>query len=291
MLVVPGLFPDLPETLVPALGALEWIWSYGNVHRFSAPLGLGEWPPEAPRQSLARARAVESGLLGAASTWFCADPIHLHIERDRLMLLDPYTFPLGKQESQEFCAQLNAHFEEAGMFFFASTPSQWVVGLNARPRLETIPLQRCVGRSIENHLPQGEDRQVWLALFNEVQMVLHDCALNQAREVRGERSVSGVWFWDEEVAQSSHEQFHGLRWPSAYGDGEAWRHQAQVFETTLVQPWLDRLFAGEISALTLVALEGRYSGQVTVRKGHQRRFWRRTRSLMKIPGLQPLRES
>ena len=44
-------------------------------------------------------------------------------------------------------------------------------------------------------LPSGTDNMRWQGYFNEIQMLLYEHPLNQAREARGELAINGIWFW------------------------------------------------------------------------------------------------
>jgi hypothetical protein len=44
-------------------------------------------------------------------------------------------------------------------------------------------------------LPQGPDALRWHGIFNEIQMLFFEHAVNQAREARGELPINSVWLW------------------------------------------------------------------------------------------------
>lgn len=51
------------------------------------------------------------------------------------------------------------------------------------------------GKDINHHLPTGKDAKPWHAALNEIQMLLHEHPVNEAREARGEPPVNSVWLW------------------------------------------------------------------------------------------------
>ena len=290
-LVVPGLFPALSDSEVPAVPGLEKAWSQGDREVFKRPLTLAQWPPDGKTVSESVRRARETGVFHTAPHWLCADPIHLHVEGDGLILHDDYTFGLSAEESRGLREDLNAHFAVDGLYFHEVTPTRWLLGLSTLPEIETTPPLQRVGRNIDGHLPRGAQRGLWQARFNEIQMVLHDHPLNQARQARGQRVISGVWLWDEVCTEPVHEVVESLRAPSAYGDAEGWVAALEGFLETHWRYWQAQLRQGTLETLTLVALEGRFSGQVVLRHSQRWLFWRKVLPLMQMPGVRPLRES
>ncbi|MGZ5094059.1 MAG: hypothetical protein ACXWCY_06500 [Burkholderiales bacterium] len=127
--------------------------------------------------------------------WLRADPVHLKITRDRLALVDNALFDITQEEAQLLVATLNTHFAESGIVFHAYHPKRWYVKLARTPALVTHTMSEVAGRDVQRYLPSGGDALVWHTLFNEVQMLLHEHAINEAREARGEPPVNSVWFW------------------------------------------------------------------------------------------------
>jgi hypothetical protein len=124
--------------------------------------------------------------------WLRADPVHLVVDRDRLVLAGPA--PLSREESDSLAAGLNAHF--AGeIVLYPLRPERWYARLAAAPELATVPPSRALGASVEPNLPSGADAQRFRTLVNEAQMLLHAHAVNAAREARGEAAVNSLWLW------------------------------------------------------------------------------------------------
>jgi hypothetical protein len=198
-LVIPDLF--LPEAIAAEvcadlrLPALEKLLARGHSENLqAAPLEnhLCELfgvtcAADAP---VAAVSAAFDGL--AAGCWLRADPVHLRLQRDQMLLTG--VLP-GVDEAEQFCASLNDYFSGQGMEFFAPHPQRWYVRLQALPRIRTTPLSGVLGANVRGALPTGEDAARWHQLFNEIQMVLFAHPLNEAREARGELMINSVWFW------------------------------------------------------------------------------------------------
>jgi len=130
--------------------------------------------------------------------WLRADPVHLRIERGQIMLADSRIFQISPEEAQEFTGLLNRHFAESvgnNLAFLPLQPDRWYLRLAATPALQTHPLSEVAGKNINNFLPSGADSMAWHSVGNEIQMLLHEHPLNQAREARGELPINSVWLW------------------------------------------------------------------------------------------------
>ena len=134
---------------------------------------------------------------GEAAQGYClrADPVHAVADRDVLRMLDPSTISLVASEAQELIATLNAHFSQDGLQFIAPHPARWYLVLPADPLLRTHPLAQLAGASLHDYLPFGVNGKRWQGYLNEIQMLLHEHPVNNAREARGELPVNSVWFW------------------------------------------------------------------------------------------------
>ena len=153
-----------------------------------AALGLAADTPVAPL------RALGAGLVCGDDYVLAADPVALVAGRDDVMLAAPVD-DLTADETAALLATLNAHFAGDGLVFAAPRPDAWFVRATAAPTLETTPLRAVIGRPIFDHLPRGADGKTWQRWQNEIQMILHAHAVNEARAARGADAVTGLWFW------------------------------------------------------------------------------------------------
>ncbi|MDP2785877.1 MAG: hypothetical protein Q8O38_14995 [Sulfurimicrobium sp.] len=125
--------------------------------------------------------------------WLRADPVHLGVERDQLVLSEASTFPLVQEEADALVATLNQHFAADGLHFVAPQAQRWYLRLARPPALTTHGLYQAAGRNIHPLLPAGQEAMRWRALLNEVQMLLFEHPVNVAREARGIAPVNSVW--------------------------------------------------------------------------------------------------
>lgn len=126
-----------------------------------------------------------------------ADPVHLILQRDAVVLSDPAALIATQEELQALCQLLNQHFTEDGFAFELSecvnSQSKLLLRLNKAPNINTTLPEKVIGRNIYGYLPQGEDASYWNKITNEIQMLLHEHPLNQQRELRQLPAINSIW--------------------------------------------------------------------------------------------------
>ena len=166
----------------PRSDALRWI---------ARSYGLQEPVPAA-----AISRIGEGG--EAEGQWLRADPVHLRVENDDLVLHDPATLSLTLEEAQALADALARQFAPDGLAFEVLAPGRWYVRYRGEaPR--TVALADAFGRNVFGLLPRGAGDLSWANLLTAAQMVLAGHPVNEARNP----PVNSVWFWGEGAAPSS----------------------------------------------------------------------------------------
>ena len=129
-------------------------------------------------------------------TWLRADPVHLHVSRDNVQLMDSHVLLPTLEEAQAIAATLNAHLAADGLNIEVRDAARWYLRIPADEMPETTALWKISGGSVFEHLPKNSGGKInWRALQNELQMLLNDHPVNLAREARGELPINGIWFW------------------------------------------------------------------------------------------------
>ena len=129
----------------------------------------------------------------AAGCWLRADPVHLRLQRDQMLLLAHSE--ISAEEARQMCASLNEYFAGQGMEFFAPHPQRWYVRLDSLPDIQTRPISQVIGRDVRRALPTGADAAHWHRISNEIQMLLFAHPCNESRDERGELTINSVWLW------------------------------------------------------------------------------------------------
>jgi hypothetical protein len=205
-LLIPGLFPPFrPETRnalrdlsLPALTTLLARGSQKTLPDDSMDAWLcrsfgvekqHDWP-------VAAFTLLADGGDPGGDFWLLAEPVHLQLQRDRLVLADAGNLDITQEEANSLTTALNEHFADEGMSFFPTRPGHWHLRLAHPPaHLKTHSLETAIGRNIRNILPSGPDGRRWHSSLNEAQMLLHRHPVNESREERGLPPVNSIWPW------------------------------------------------------------------------------------------------
>src|SRR5260221_6357278 len=183
-LVIPGL---LASRARPA--SLELLAARGRRSR-TPPQRLERWL----QQAFSLEGPVAAGalsVLGAGGTpgdaiWARADPVHMQVMRDRVVLTPAAAFPLERGDADTLCQADNTHFAGA-IELRAIDPSRWCAHLDSEIDAGDEPPLEMAGREATQRA--GD------VLLTEIQMLLHNHPVNAAREARGAPAVNSLWFW------------------------------------------------------------------------------------------------
>lgn len=135
------------------------------------------------------------GGVGTSGYWLRADPVHLHTDRHRLVMLGNRSLGVTGIEAAALVAAFNAHFAASGWTLFAPHPRRWYLRLTDDPGIRTTPLHAALGQPIDGLLPEGGGGRYWRGVLNEAQMLLHGHAVNAVREAEGRPAINSLWLW------------------------------------------------------------------------------------------------
>jgi len=146
-----------------------------------------DWPVAAI-SSLAENIHPEAG----ADYWLNVDFVHFILQRDYFTLAG--TLPLAAGEAAELVASLNRHFAEDGLeFIWGETSGRCYLRLPSDPEISTTQPQQIIGLETTSYMPRGAGAVKWNRLLNEMQMLMFEHPVNQAREQRGELAANSIW--------------------------------------------------------------------------------------------------
>jgi hypothetical protein len=128
--------------------------------------------------------------------WIRADPVHLRVEGDDVVLHDPSVLELTTGETAALVAALREHFAPDGLEWQAVSPERWYVRVPAGESPTTVPLERAFRRNVFGMLPRGRGRINWPSALTESQMTLSAHAVNLKR-ASASLAANSVWFWGE----------------------------------------------------------------------------------------------
>lgn len=198
--VIPALFqtnPLLDMMGEPRLPALDILLARGHIEN-TTPASLDGWLcrelgiPQHPDTPIAAICLAVDGINPEQDHWLRADPVHVRIARDQLILAEIPS--LTSDEAAQLCDALKQHFGEDFAPVITRTGA-WVVKANHHAAFSTTALSSAIGKHIDPLLPKGADAMHWRKLLNEVQMLLYTHPVNQAREAQGLPVANSVWLW------------------------------------------------------------------------------------------------
>src|SRR3954470_24505229 len=193
-LVIPGLFAAPAAARLPAA---ELIFARGRCTSgpsqaleawLNDAFGLEDQPVAAGALTM-----LAAGGEPGNDVWTRADPVHLRLMRDRLVLVPPAALRIARDEAEALAGALNAHFGNR-LALQVVDEQRWVARLPAAMEVAAqapLPLAGC---DVAGALPPNAASPAH-RILNEAQMVLHAHPVNEARETRGEPPVNSIWLW------------------------------------------------------------------------------------------------
>ncbi len=261
------------------------------------------------------------GGVATAEYWLRADPVHLRVHNDGLILFAPETVEISEDESHDLTEALNRQFEAEGFVFYAPHPRRWYLKMPRAPKIRTVTLKQAIGRDVNRLLPNGEERLRWHRIVNEAQMLLHAHPVNAAREDRGAAVVNSLWFWGGgtlpvcssafDAIQSEDPLAVGLAGLAGIlcsgvsvgdelatgsntlvvlGDAErefmrgnvsGWRNALESMETRWFERILDCLRSGRIGKAAIATVADGHSHEWSVTRGVHWQIWKRPQPLVR----------
>jgi len=259
----PQVHAALRELDLPALAQLLGLLTVTDT------LGDDEHSLVPPHElALARLRGVQEGLPPVAAwrlrdagvapgdaAWALVTPLHLAVGTDQVTALGPATLGLTDDESRDFLSALAPLVfpAEEGWATHWLDGETWAVSHPSLADQEAASADRILNRAVETWMPRGRRLRT---LMNELQMVLHDLPLNQARDSRGLRPVNAAW-----ISGCGRDRGSALpadllvatplRTPMMTGDLYAWSEAWKALDAGLLSEALHHVRGGGALQLTL----------------------------------------
>lgn len=272
----------------------ELDWTLPHERALAAALG---WQDERDALPWGARLAAQDGIDPGDAAWGLVTPVHWHLARDHVSLVDPVLLALTADESRALLDAVGGLFRDDGWRLVpGAAPLRWYASHASLRALACPSIDRAVGRNVDSWLGDARDDVRWRAirrLQNEVQMLLHDHPVNEAREMRGALPVNSFWLSGCGVHQPDRAApglvvDASLRGPALAGDWAAWADAWRVLDAGPVKVLLDAARRGEASALTLC---GERSAQ-RFEAAAPRPWWRRlTQGLTPAAAVAPVLEA
>ncbi len=184
-------FPFL-ETLL-ARGDTTRSLYLGDAHL----LALFGGDPSGGSSRAAVSHLAQFGAAGSEQWRIIASPVHLLADHATLHFPPQLQAALSDEASRALMESCQHHFAEEGWHLEYGDADTWYLQVSNSTGITTTPIDEAVGKPIFEVLPQGEDARTWRRWINEVQMLFHSHAVNDACSIKGEAPINSLWFWGE----------------------------------------------------------------------------------------------
>jgi hypothetical protein len=121
--------------------------------------------------------------------------VHLAISRDTAQLFDSHVIKPTADEMAAIAATINNHFTRDGIHLEFPDPARGYIATDPHNLPKSTPLWEMGGANVFDNLPLSKTKTNWRAISNEMQMLLHEHPVNQARAAAGEPAINGLWIW------------------------------------------------------------------------------------------------
>jgi hypothetical protein len=202
--------------------------------------------------------AEQDGLsLTPGQHWGLLSPGHWLMGRDHLTLLDPLALGLNEAESRALFQAVQSLFESDGWTLLWGAPSRWYVAHPSLAGLPTASLDRLIGRNPDLWLTDHPQARMVRRLQSEVQMLLYQHPINDAREAAGLPTVNSFWLSGcgqppaQTVLPVGTVLIDTLRAPLLADDMHAWLDAWTQLDQTMLKDITEAVAAGQPMQLTL----------------------------------------
>ena len=270
--------------------------------RAEVPVRVSDWradalriiAPQADSLPPASAAAHASGASRTGQWAFIATPVHFVAGLRSVSMPADGILTLDEEEAAAMTLDFNRLFGSAGIRLHAAREQLLLCTLEAPLRATTHAPEELQGRDIWDFMPRGPDAAQVRRLMSEIEMWLHEHAINERRAARADPLISGLWFWGGGGTRPDLPEVRGWtggkdplfeafgaqpHYPGAAGSGvvviphppgsAGWRDADERW----LAPAAADLKAGRVQQILLSA--GHRCFRVSARGA--RRFWRRTR--------------
>jgi len=196
------------------------------------------WPDAAPWPWAAWAHPEQPG----PQAWIT--PCHWQIGMDQVVMLEPARLQLSDAESQQMLEAMQPFLQEDGLTVRWHSAQLWHASGALFENMPSVSLDRVSGQNVKPWITNGHMPPSLRRLQSEMQMLLYNHPVNDARMARGECSVNSFWVHGAgSMTQPPAVQAHSvvvvptLREALMQRNLPAWQAAWQALDQDLLAPW------------------------------------------------------
>ncbi|WP_298601009.1 hypothetical protein [uncultured Limnohabitans sp.] len=215
------------------------------------------WPHETDTLPWAAWHQSQQGAVSAApQAWMT--PCHWQIGMDQVVMADPSHLHLSDEESQQLLQAMQPFLQEDGLEVTWHSALRWHAQGKMLADVPAASLDRVIGQNVKHWMPEHPALRPLQRLQSEMQMLLYNHPVNDARDARRQHTVNAFWMHGagtlpvgSQATAQSVTVSEALRSSALHGDMQTWRKTWQTLDATAVADMLKHLKATGQGTLSL----------------------------------------
>ncbi|PUE62841.1 hypothetical protein B9Z45_01890 [Limnohabitans sp. 2KL-17] len=216
---------------------------------------------------------------GTTQAWMT--PCHWQIGMDQVVMLDPASLFLSDDESQQLLQAMQPFLQEDGLQVTWHSALAWHAQGDMLAEVPTASLDRVIGQNVKPWMPNSPTAhhaaKPLQRLQSEMQMLLYNHPVNDAREARRQHTVNTFWLHGAGTLTAGSGALvqpvampDGLRAGALRGDLQAWQQAWQQLDATAVSDLLEHCQATGQATLSLCSEHTAHTYEAVPATWHQR---------------------
>jgi hypothetical protein len=205
------------------------------------------WPLEAPALPWAAWHSAQQGLHSTqAQAWMT--PCHWQVGMDQVVMADPEHLQLSDPESQQLLQAMQPFLQEDGLQVTWHSALLWHAQGTMLADLPSASLDRVIGQNVKDWIPHNPPARHLQRLQSEMQMLLYNHPVNDARDARRQHTVNAFWLHGAGQLQEGTPAMAqpvslatALRSSALHGRAQAWCRAWQQLDATAVADLLQHI--------------------------------------------------
>ncbi len=235
------------------------------------------WAPVSTALPWAAWHHAKRGLsCNAPQAWMT--PCHWQVGMDQVVMADPDHLHLSDEESQSLLQAMQPFLQEDGLEVTWHNSLLWHAQGAMLADLPTPSLDRVIGQNVKDWLPDHPAARPLQRLQSEMQMLLYNHPVNDARDARKQYTVNAFWLHGAGTlpisgpmsAPPSVTVSTALRSAALHGQALAWQQAWQQLDTTAVADMLQHVKTSGKGTLSLCSEHTAHAYMAAPTAWHQR---------------------
>ena len=208
-------------------------------------------------------------------------PCHWQVGMDQVVMLDPASLFLSDDESQQLLQAMQPFLQEDGLQVTWHSALAWHAQGDMLAEMPTASLDRVIGQNVKPWMPDSPSAhhaaRPLQRLQSEMQMLLYNHPVNDAREARRQHTVNAFWLHGAGTLLAGSGALvqpvvmpDALRAGALRGDLQAWQQAWQQLDATAVADLLEHFKVTGQATLSLCSEHAAHTYQAAPATWHQR---------------------